>query len=180
MAYWALSIESCVEIIVNCAFVVDAMLGTVAKWLRILGYDTLFDPDLNDHQLVRLARAEGRVLLTRDRALARRRGVRVLLVTSESLDEQMGQILADLDLESGHSFSRCPVCNEQLETIEPETARSRVPAYVAHTHETFRSCPACQRVYWRGTHWQRMDEQLERFRSREGSPRTENASQETI
>jgi len=58
------------------------MLGTLAKWLRILGYDTLFQPELNDHQLVRLARAEDRVLLTRDRELARRRGVRVLLVDS--------------------------------------------------------------------------------------------------
>ncbi len=134
----------------NCAFVVDAMLGTVAKWLRILGYDTLFDPDLNDHQLVRLARAEGRVLLTRDRELARRRGVHVLLVTSECLDEQVRQILADLDLEPGHSFSRCPVCNELLETIDREAAQSRVPAYVAQTHETFRllSCLPAGLLAW--------------------------------
>jgi uncharacterized protein with PIN domain len=176
MAYWALSIESCVEIIVSCAFVVDAMLGTVAKWLRILGYDTLFDPDLNDNQLVRLARAEGRVLLTRDRELARRRGVRVLLVSSECLDEQIGQILADLDLEPGHYFSRCPVCNERLETIDRETARSQVPPYVAQAHETFRFCPGCRRVYWRGTHWQQMEEQLGRFRSRESSPETESTA----
>lgn len=146
------------------------MLGTLAKWLRILGYDTLFDPALNDHQLVRLARAEGRVLLTRDRELARRRGLRVLLVASEQLDAQIRQVLAELDLEPRRSFSRCPVCNELLEKIAPEQARSRVPAYVAQTHRTFRACPSCRRVYWRGTHWQQMDEQLAQFQSADNPP----------
>jgi uncharacterized protein with PIN domain len=139
------------------------MLGTLAKWLRILGYDTQYDPDLDDHQLVRLARAQDRVLLTRDRELARRRGLRVLLVTSERLDAQIGQVLAELELEPDRSFSRCPVCNAPLAEMDRETARSRVPAYVAQTHKTFKSCPACQRIYWRGSHWQRMDDQLARI-----------------
>jgi len=156
------------------------MLGTLAKWLRILGYDTLFDPGLDDHQLVRLARAEGRVLLTRDRELARRRGVRHLLIVSESLDEQIRQVWAELDLEpsaqggrarsqtspsgggaQGRRVPRCPVCNEVLEAIDVEAARSRVPPYVAETQQAFCLCPACQRVYWRGTHWQRMQQYLE-------------------
>jgi uncharacterized protein with PIN domain len=145
------------------------MLGTLAKWLRILGYDTLFDPDIDDHQLVRLARAEGRLILTRDRELARRRGVRVLLIASEHLDDQIRQVLADLDLEPDRSFSRCPVCNEPLVAIDRETARSQVPAYVARTQRTFRSCPICQRVYWRGTHWQRINEQLARLQSKNAS-----------
>lgn len=141
-------------------FVADAMLGTLAKWLRILGYDTQYDPDLDDHQLVRLARAQGRVLLTRDRELAQRRGLCVLLVTSERLDAQIGQVLAELNLVPNQSFSRCPVCNEPLAEVDHETARARVPAYVAQTHKTFKSCPSCQRIYWRGSHWQRMDDQL--------------------
>ena len=140
------------------------MLGTLAKWLRIMGYDTLFDPDLNDHQLVRQARADDRVLLTRDRELARRRGVRTLLLASEQLDDQLRQVLADLDLEPGQSFSRCPVCNESLVDLDREAAQARVPTYVAQTHKTFKVCPTCQRVYWRGTHWQRMDSQLARLR----------------
>ena len=151
------------------------MLGTLAKWLRILGYDTLFDPALNDHQLVRLARAEDRVLLTRDRELAQRRGVRILRIQGERLDEQIRQVLADLELKPDRSFSRCPVCNQQLETVDSDTARSRVPAYVAQTHDTFRSCPACHRVYWRGTHWQQMDERLARLRESK-SPQTGNNS----
>jgi uncharacterized protein with PIN domain len=145
------------------------MLGTLAKWLRILGYDTLFDPDIDDHQVVRLARAEDRLILTRDRELARRRGVRVLLIASEHLDDQIQQVLVDLDLDPDRSFSRCPVCNEPLVAIDRETARSRVPAYVARTQRTFKSCPICQRVYWRGTHWQRINEQLTRLQSKNAS-----------
>jgi uncharacterized protein with PIN domain len=148
---------------VNCSFIADAMLGTLAKWLRILGYDTLYDAGLNDHQLVRLARAEDRVLLTRDGELARRRGVRSLMITDQCLDDQLRQVLGDLGLEPNRSFSRCPVCNELLETLGRKAAQSRVPAYVAETHDTFRSCPACQRVYWRGTHWKQMDEHLARL-----------------
>jgi len=136
------------------------MLGTLARWLRILGYDAVFDPALDDHQLVRLARAENRVLLTRDRELARRRGVRLLFVDSEDLDEQIHQVLSDLKLAPDRSFSRCPVCNEALESLDPAAAATQVPAHVAQTHQVFRRCPACQRVYWRGTHWQQMDEHL--------------------
>jgi uncharacterized protein with PIN domain len=136
------------------------MLGTLAKWLRILGYDTLFDASLNDHQLVRLARAENRVLLTRDRELARRRGLHALLVAGEHLDDQVRQVLAELNLAPDRAFSRCPVCNQPLEAIDRETAQARVPVYVVQTHDSFSCCPACQRVYWRGTHWQQMDEHL--------------------
>jgi uncharacterized protein with PIN domain len=147
---------------VNRSFVVDAMLGTLAKWLRILGYDTLFDPTLDDHQLVRLARAQNRVLLTRDRELARRRGVRTLLVSGEDLEDQIRQVLQDLGLVLARAWkdrpSRCPVCNELLETITRQAAQALVPAYVAQTHQEFKRCGACQRVYWRGSHWQRMDE----------------------
>ena len=139
------------------------MLGSLARWLRILGYDAVFDPALDDHQLVRLARAEKRVLLTRDRELAQRRGVRLLLVDSEDLDEQILQVLSDLDLAPDRSFSRCPVCNEALESLDPAAAADQVPPYVAQSHQEFRWCPACQRVYWRGTHWQQMDQKLARL-----------------
>jgi uncharacterized protein with PIN domain len=141
------------------------MLGTLAKWLRIMGFDTLFDPDLNDHQLVRLARAGDRVLLTRDRELALRRGVQILLITSECLDDQIRQVLVDIGCEksgliSDNLFSRCPVCNEALERMDARAARDRVPPYVARTHNQFSHCPHCNRVYWRGSHWRRMEERL--------------------
>jgi uncharacterized protein with PIN domain len=141
-------------------FVADAMLGTLAKWLRILGFDTLFDPEWDDDQLVRLARAEGRVLLSRDTDLARRRGLQVLLIESQDLEEQLQQVFRDLHLKPDRAFSRCPVCNEPLEPMDLEAARDQVPAYVARTQDAFKTCPTCHRVYWRGTHWQQMEEQI--------------------
>lgn len=144
-------------------FAVDAMLGTLAKWLRILGFDACYDQTLSDHQLVRLARAEARVLLTRDRQLARRRGLHVLLIRSDDLESQIRQVLTDLGLELTRPGSRCPVCNGQLEPMDHEVARSQVPDFVAKTHRAFTHCPACRRIYWRGTHWQRMEGRLDRL-----------------
>lgn len=144
------------------------MLGTLAKWLRILGYDTVLDPALDDHQLARLARAEGRVLLTRDRELARRRGLAAVLVASENLEEQIRQVLAELDLVPERTYSRCPVCNVPLQNLDAAAARAHVPPYVARTQEQFSICPACHRVYWRGTHWQQMESRLARIRSGSG------------
>lgn len=137
-------------------FIADAMLGRLAKWLRILGYDTLYDPSWEDAYLVRLARAQGRILLTRDLALARRRGMRTLVLQSEKLDEQLGQLRNALGLEPSAAFTLCPVCNVPLEAIPKDRAWGQVPPYIFVKHAEFRVCPSCDRFYWRGTHWERM------------------------
>jgi len=147
-------------------FVADAMLGRLAKWLRILGHDTAYFPNLEDQELVRLARAEDRVLLTRDTELTRRRGLRSLLVESDRLEEQLGQLLRDLSLDMD-SPARCARCNALLEAIDRAAAKGRVPPYVYRRHSEFTLCPACDKVYWRGTHWQRMRERIDQIR--EGS-----------
>jgi len=141
-------------------FVADAMLGRLARWLRILGYDTLYNAAWDDPYLVRLARAEGRVLLTRDTGLARRRGVRVLLVEGEMLDEQIAHLRRVLGIAARAAYSRCPVCNGELRPVSKEIMRGRVPPYVFATQQVFRVCPDCGRAYWRGTHWERMREVL--------------------
>lgn len=151
------------------------MLGTLARWLRILGYDALYDPALDDHDLVRLARAGDRILLTRDRPLAQRPGLRVLLIDSDGLDAQLHQVIAELDLAPDGAFSRCPICNEPLLPLEREAAQARVPAYVAQTQQSFKHCPSCGRVYWRGTHWQRMEEHLARLQA--AGPGRQNTSE---
>jgi uncharacterized protein with PIN domain len=147
-------------------FIVDGMLGRLAKWLRILGYDTAFSPNLDDDQLVRLARAEGRLLLTRDRSLARRRGLQCLLIESHHLEEQLDQILAELALTGEHPFSRCPVCNTPLQKVEKPELEGRVPPHIFRTHKDFSLCPNCDKIYWPGTHWARMREKLAGFRHR--------------
>lgn len=137
-------------------FLVDAMLGSLAKWLRILGYDALYDPRLDDHQLARLARAEDRLLLTRDTGLVRERGFRSLWVASELLTDQLAQVIRHCGLRIDRAFSRCPVCNDPLEVVPKDEAWGQVPPFVFQTQDQFRLCPECNRFYWRGTHWQQM------------------------
>jgi uncharacterized protein with PIN domain len=142
---------------------IDGMLGRLAKWLRILGYDTAYESQLDDNELVRRARAEGRWLLTRDHELAGRPGVHSLLIESEQLATQMAQVRSQLGPAEGGAFSRCPVCNASLVATSTQEVRDRVPPYVLRSHSRFRRCPSCDRIYWPGSHWRRMREQLARF-----------------
>ena len=145
-------------------FVIDGMLGSLARWLRLLGYDADYDNRRDDAELVRLARAEDRVLLTRDRELAARRGVQALLIASQTLDEQLAQVTAAFPRAPGSSPARCPVCNAVLVPATREELTDRLPAYVLKKHRDFRRCPGCDRVYWPGSHWRNMQARLERQR----------------
>jgi hypothetical protein len=144
----------------------DCMLGRLAKWLRLLGYDTAYENDATDHALARRARAEGRVLLTRDQELAGRRGLDALLINSEELEEQIGQVREALGPPLDPSLSRCSVCNGRLEEVPAADVVDRVPPYVRRTHDDFFRCTQCERVYWRGSHVEAMDAELERFSQR--------------
>ncbi|MGD2176298.1 MAG: Mut7-C RNAse domain-containing protein [Anaerolineae bacterium] len=139
----------------------DCMLGRLAKWLRLLGYDTAYENDATDHELARRARAEGRLLLTRDRELAARRGLNTLLIRSQQLEDQVQQVQEALGPPPGPSLSRCSVCNVVLQEISAEDAADHVPRYVLETQTEFLHCPSCARVYWSGSHVEAMEEQLE-------------------
>ncbi|MGQ9585635.1 MAG: Mut7-C RNAse domain-containing protein [Anaerolineae bacterium] len=141
-------------------FLLDGMLGRLARWLRILGYDAAFEANSQDAHLVRRARAEGRILLTRDRGLARRRGVRTVLIEAEHLEGQLGQLQRELGLAWEDRPPRCLVCNEPLEPMPRDQAWGLVPPYVFVRHSCFYLCPSCERVYWSGTHWQDVEERL--------------------
>lgn len=140
------------------------MLGALTRWLRALDLDTAYDPALDDADLVNRAVAEGRIILTRDRRLTERRLARNhLLIRSGVVDEQVRQVLEEFGLRPDPSrlLGRCLRCNESLETLDAELARARVPPWVARTQTEFRACPACGRIYWRGTHVERMVRRLE-------------------
>jgi uncharacterized protein with PIN domain len=155
-------------------FVADSMLGKLARWLRILGYDTAYDPYGEDNALIRQAQAEGRILLTRDRPLSERMpNGRCLLVAAGDLDGQVAQLVAEIDLDlDRRTFTRCLICNEPLVALSRPKAEGRVPPYVYKTQTRFQLCPACDRVYWRGTHLDRMSERLERIRMVAGRQRS--------
>ena len=144
----------------------DAMLGALARWMRVLDVDVAYDPALSDPELVERAVAEGRTILTRDRKLTERRLARNhILIRSDDVDEQVRQVLEEMGIRPNlrRLLGRCLLCNLPLEEMEAEAARVRVPPYVARTQEEFRACPGCGRIYWRGTHVDRMARRLARM-----------------
>ncbi|HEX9708950.1 MAG TPA: Mut7-C RNAse domain-containing protein [Candidatus Thermoplasmatota archaeon] len=154
-------------------FAADAMLGSLARWLRLLGYDTTYERDAPDERVVQLAQAQGRVVLTRDRAVARRAGAS-LFVASHDLEGQMAEVFAWLGLEvpAKIALERCSVCNARLVPADAAAARQAgVPDRVLGSKDTFWRCPGCRRVYWEGTHVASMGLRLSRVRAREpGNP----------
>jgi uncharacterized protein with PIN domain len=146
-------------------FLADAMLGALARWLRVLDVDVAYDPALDDPALVDRAAAEGRTILTRDRRLVERRLARNhLLIRSDEPGEQVRQVLDEAGIrpDSRRLFARCLRCNAPLQPLPADAARARVPPFVARTQEEFRTCPGCGRIYWRSTHVARMRDWLRR------------------
>jgi len=143
----------------------DAMLGKLARWLRLLGYDVRYMQD-DDAAIAHAARAERRILLTRDRQLSERRGLRTVLVQSGRLTDQLAQVVEAVGRLPAGTPQRCMACNVVLVAIPVEAARSGVPAYVVETvgsssDHPFHQCPECGKIYWKGTHWQGIEDQLD-------------------
>lgn len=137
-------------------FVADAMLGKLAKRLRLLGFDVLYDAGTDDNAVLRAALEQNRVLLTRDRGLARRPlAARHLLITSDHAREQVAQVLAAFPMHAA-PLSRCSACNTPLQSVEKQSVRDVVPRHVYDEHRDFFSCEGCGRIYWKGSHVGRM------------------------
>ncbi len=133
-------------------FIADAMLGKLAKWLRILGYDTYYQTDIDDDELLRIANAEERIILTRDTLLTKRKLCRkYLFILHDYVQDQLRQTIDEFQL-SASPFTRCLICNVIIEGVEKSTIEIRVPAYTYKTQDRFAQCPRCKRVYWPGTH----------------------------
>jgi hypothetical protein len=133
-------------------FVADVMLGRLARWLRALGFDTLYFRDAPDARLLGLALREDRRLLTRDAALARRARASGFLVRAERLDDQLHEVARGCALTGSRPLRRCLECNTVLVAAPADEVRDRVPPYTLATQGEFWSCPACRRVFWPGSH----------------------------
>ena len=144
-------------------FVVDGMLGKLAKWLRVLGFDVVYLPRAEDHQLLRLAQKEGRAVLTRDTDLAAKAGgLGSLLIRSQRWEDQVRQVLDEFRLRGEiKPYSRCITCNARLVPLAREDARNLVPPFVFERSQEFSICSSCSRVYWPGTHLRGMASRLE-------------------
>jgi len=147
-------------------FVADCMLGKLAKWLRILGFDVLYFSKAEDSELVEVARREGRVLLTRDTGLIERTAKRPnrLFVRSDDWEDQVVQVLDDFGLwDDIRPNTRCIECNLPLKALARERARNLVTPYVCEHASSFALCPGCNRVFWQGTHYGDMERKIERL-----------------
>jgi uncharacterized protein len=147
--------------VIEVKFAADRMLGRLAKWLRIIGQDVIYGRHLTGYGLIRAARAEDRLILTRDRRLKQKQPPAFLFIDSNHYREQLRQVIRACGLEPGKNLlARCSECNTLLQSKAKETVEKLVPAYVFSTQEKFSWCPTCRRVYWPATHHQKMLEEL--------------------
>jgi len=150
-------------------FIVDNNVGKLVKWLRMMGYDTLFFNGSDDSNMIVTALANGRVILTRDTQILKRRVVasgqlKVILIQSDEPGQQMQQVINTLDFDyQFRPFAICLECNQPLLERSKQQVKDLVPPYVFQTQSQYMECPACHRIYWRGTHWQAMTKKLEGF-----------------
>lgn len=158
-------------------FIVDANAGKLAGWLRMMGYNTLFFNFGQDGEMIKIATEENRIIVTRDTRIMERRvvktgAVRAVLLTTDNPSKQMRQLFASIDRQVDfRPFSLCISCNQLLIKVAKEHVREKVPAYVYKTQDVFYCCQNCERIFWRGTHWQAMKQLLNEWRGLDVSNR---------
>lgn len=142
-------------------FVADSMLGKLAKWLRILGFDTRCEL-FRSHEQLEVYSSQGYLLLTRRENLSGK--AHVFFLKANDPSEQLREVVARASITQPEVrlLQRCVFCNDRLIQTGREEVFGKVPDYVLHTHTIFRQCPACQRIYWPGSHPHRMMQRLER------------------
>ena len=149
----------------NVKFAADKMLGRLARWLRVIGQDVIYGPHLSGYGLVRAARQEGRLILTRDGGIGKKSPPPYLFIESDRFREQLKQVIEACRLDPlRNAFSRCVECNTPFEAITKAEVEGKVPPYVFATQERFSFCRRCQRIYWPATHQRKMLHELESLR----------------
>lgn len=152
------------------SFILDTHLGRLAGYLRMTGFDTLYQNNSSDEALASASAGEKRILLTRDRGLLKRSVVtHGYLVRSDNPQEQLKEVLHRFDLfNTMKPFRLCMRCNEPLRTIPAAEAKDRVPRRVWYQISSYKNCPACGRIYWKGSHYQKMTGLINRIREKAG------------
>lgn len=144
-------------------FLVDPTLGKLTKWLRILGFDTIYYRGNIDRDFLKKAEREGRVVLTRKKDMANRSfSGRMVIVNENLVRHQMKEVISKLVLkpDPDNFFSICLKCNRKLKEVSMKEVEGIVPDYVSKSYSNFRVCPECRNVFWPGTHRENMFEEL--------------------
>ena len=149
-------------------FIVTEELGKLAKWLRVLGYDCVYHDGGSESDLVIQALRDKRVLLTRTERLKKYTGIKTVIIRHDHVEDQLEQVVFDLGLplEEDGFFQRCVECNERLSAVEKHDIKGKVPGYVFDTQDEFKVCPACEKIFWRGTHWDNVGKRVDELRGK--------------
>ena len=146
-------------------FLCDQMLGTLAKWLRIYGFDTFYaNRDISDSELLDISKKENRILITRDKDLiitARRENIENIEVNTTDLDEQISIVLGNTKPDKNKVLSRCILCNAKVEDIKKQDVEGKVPEKVFKNKDKFWFCKNCNKIYWKGSHYEKMFEKID-------------------
>jgi len=137
-------------------FILTPELGRLAKWLRILGFDAVYCTQINFSSLLIQALRDNRIILTRNQhSINKARGAKLVGIRSDRASQQLKQVLRELNLklEKELMFTRCIICNIELNEIDKQQIKEQVPEYVFKTQDEFLTCSSCRRIYWSGTHW---------------------------
>jgi uncharacterized protein with PIN domain len=146
-------------------FIADRMLGKLARYLRLIGYDVTYPQPCSDAKLVAMARSQSRVLLTRDRGIMDRASAlagnpQVVHITSAEVLSQLSQ-LRDQGWISRVGTPRCSICNTPLHAMDPQTSRHLLPPFILASQNSFLYCPSCNMVLWEGSHWRHFRKAIE-------------------
>jgi uncharacterized protein len=150
-------------------FLCDQMLGSLATWLRFLGYDTFYtNEQIDDQELLAIAKKEHRILLTRDKtliAITKKQKVDLIPIETISLDEQLTLALKDKSINELKVLSRCSLCNTELRIASKNQVKDKVPPKVYDQYTLFWLCPKCDKAYWRGSHYDKILKKVNQLRA---------------
>jgi uncharacterized protein with PIN domain len=155
-------------------FIADNNVGKLARWLRLIGYDTVLFKQKDDAQMIKIALGENRVILTKDAQFMNRRLVtngtlKTVHIEQDDPGLQVREVVETLSLDYDFKpFSRCLECNRALVARDKEGVKGIIPSHVFETQTQYTQCPACHRIYWPGTHWQAMGQKLKNLQGRAG------------
>ncbi len=142
-------------------FLLDENLGKLARWLRLLGYDAAIYKSISIHNKIRLAIKEQRVYLTRNKKIAKlKQKFPRKIILSQNYKEQLKELKDYIEYNEDYLFTRCAICNRLLKTADKEKIKKLVPPFVYQTQNEFKICYMCGRIYWKGTHYKKIEQTL--------------------
>jgi uncharacterized protein len=146
----------------------DQMLGTLAKWLRILGFDTFYaNAEMSDEDLLNIAKGENRTIFTRDKELiirGKKKNLNVIAIEATDLDLQLNQALKHVNIDEKSILSRCTLCNTVLDAVEKNKVQGKVPSKIFENNEKFWFCSKCNKFYWMGSHYNEMINKIDKIK----------------